>query len=787
MGCFALTASAQGYAGTPFNGPHTVPCVVQAEDFDEGGEGISYHDAAGLQNDRTINLYRPDNNDVEIADEGDNDGYHIGWTAAGEWYCYTVDVAEAEVFDFEFTWAIPDSGITMTLSIDDVEAGTAVIPNTGSYNVYGRFTIPDVALHAGSNVVKITLNHGNFDKFAIKKKFYCTPHNGPHTVPGVIEAEDYDDGGEGVAYHDLEPGHQGGGTIALRPEEGVEIESGPDDGYHIGWTNSGEWLNYTVEAAATDIYSVVFTWAIPSAGHPVEVFANGIPAGSANVPVTGSYDTYGTFAIGNVALTEGINVITVKLEHGNFDKFEVKKYAGTPYTDYEGSNDEAIVLPGLIEAEYFDNGGQDVAYHTSTPEAGGATNSIRQTEVMPINNDEFYGDFILLKNKDWASYTVNSTVEEDFHFLYSVLLTEGEGSITYYIDDSKAGTVNISAHEEWQFPELHGQHLTTGQFVFKFEYTGTGTLRLGDVFVTESNVVQKPITDFAPDLYFDFQSDDFTAPTIGSIPLEFYTRQNGSIGTPLSSYDPAQPTRTDGPAEGDLAIAVPRDVNIKVGNPGDKPLTGYTILYDLRFPFFSSEATGYHCLLQCNPDNNDDGDIFVNWEARIGQGNYSGFALEANQWYRIIIVYPGGNTSNIYADGKFIHTPSGNKISDIQDYFWIFADEDGEDDDQDIANLAFWTRILSEEEIEQLGNAFHETTAISKLTDTKGRVYADNGKLRLEGFSKSASVEVFTVAGQRVASLKSNNGRTVSLPASGLYIVRVNDKGTTAGFKVLAK
>jgi len=37
-----LTSYAQ--AGSPFNGPHTVPCVIQAEDFDEGGQGVAYHD-----------------------------------------------------------------------------------------------------------------------------------------------------------------------------------------------------------------------------------------------------------------------------------------------------------------------------------------------------------------------------------------------------------------------------------------------------------------------------------------------------------------------------------------------------------------------------------------------------------------------------------------------------------------------------------------------------------------------------------------------------------------------
>jgi len=37
-----------------------------------------------------------------------------------------------------------------------------------------------------------------------------TPHNGPHQIPGILQAEDYDLGGEGVAYHDTTRENKGG-------------------------------------------------------------------------------------------------------------------------------------------------------------------------------------------------------------------------------------------------------------------------------------------------------------------------------------------------------------------------------------------------------------------------------------------------------------------------------------------------------------------------------------------------------------------------------------------------
>jgi hypothetical protein len=50
-----------------------------------------------------------------------------------------------------------------------------------------------------------------------------------HAVPGTIEAENFDDGGEGVAYHDNEPANQGG---AFRPGEGVDLQAASEGAFN---------------------------------------------------------------------------------------------------------------------------------------------------------------------------------------------------------------------------------------------------------------------------------------------------------------------------------------------------------------------------------------------------------------------------------------------------------------------------------------------------------------------------------------------------------------------------
>lgn len=73
-----------------------------------------------------------------------------------------------------------------------------------------------------------------------------TPYSGSAaTIPGKIEAENYDTDGEGIAYHDTTGGNEGGDYRS----DSVDIQncSDTDGGYNVGWIQSGEYLEYTVD------------------------------------------------------------------------------------------------------------------------------------------------------------------------------------------------------------------------------------------------------------------------------------------------------------------------------------------------------------------------------------------------------------------------------------------------------------------------------------------------------------------------------------------------------------
>src|SRR5439155_123923 len=106
-----------------------------------------------------------------------------------------------------------------------------------------------------------------------------TPYTGtPYPIPGTIQAENYDKGGEGVAYHDTDTINSGGQYRT----DGVDIEATTDTnaGYDVGWTQAGEWLNYTVNVQASGTYTLNVRVAASGQGGTFHFTLDGTSLGS---------------------------------------------------------------------------------------------------------------------------------------------------------------------------------------------------------------------------------------------------------------------------------------------------------------------------------------------------------------------------------------------------------------------------------------------------------------------------------------------------------------------------
>jgi len=116
------------------------------------------------------------------------------------------------------------------------------------------------------------------------------PYQGKvHEIPGLIEAEHYDEGKAGVAYADVDEQNRG---ADYRESTQVDIEKRSDasNGHGIGWTKKGEWVAYSVEVKEPGVYRIEMPVASKKQGGIFHIEFNGKDiTGPISVPDTGSW------------------------------------------------------------------------------------------------------------------------------------------------------------------------------------------------------------------------------------------------------------------------------------------------------------------------------------------------------------------------------------------------------------------------------------------------------------------------------------------------------------------
>jgi endoglucanase len=147
--------------GSPYTGiPAAVPGLVEAENFDEGGEGVGYHDSDATN---SGGQYRATGVDVEATGDAGG-GYDVGWVSPGEWLQYTVDVATAGTYAVTFRVASATAGGTLHLSSGATDlTGTVTVPGTGGWQTWHSVTATGVALPAGPQALRLVLDGGSFN------------------------------------------------------------------------------------------------------------------------------------------------------------------------------------------------------------------------------------------------------------------------------------------------------------------------------------------------------------------------------------------------------------------------------------------------------------------------------------------------------------------------------------------------------------------------------------------------------------------------------------------------
>ena len=132
-------------------------------------------------------------------------------------------------------------------------------------------------------------------------------------IPGKIEVENYDIGGSGKAYLDKDDENKG----SEYRDDAVDIVKA-GDGYAIGYTQEGEWLEYTVKVAKSGEYNLNASYATSSENVGFKLYVDGnAVTDNIIVPQGADWETYATHNAGKVTLSEGEHVLKLEIV-GNY-------------------------------------------------------------------------------------------------------------------------------------------------------------------------------------------------------------------------------------------------------------------------------------------------------------------------------------------------------------------------------------------------------------------------------------------------------------------------------------
>ena len=133
------------------------------------------------------------------------------------------------------------------------------------------------------------------------------PNGVAHAIPGMIYLANFDNGGEGKGFHESKEGNEGAVYRAL------SVDIGDAGGVPcIGWTNKGEWLRYTTNAAEAGTYAVKISFLKGGdpdpAGESVSIEIDGKSVGTpGTLSNTTDWNKYQDLDLGSVTLTQGIH------------------------------------------------------------------------------------------------------------------------------------------------------------------------------------------------------------------------------------------------------------------------------------------------------------------------------------------------------------------------------------------------------------------------------------------------------------------------------------------------
>ncbi len=177
-GCFVIEAKAIDDAGgfatdsvditvgsgcgqEPYHGNQFVlPALIQVEDFDIGGQSISYYDT-DVGN--TGSHYRPSEDvDLEVCQDSGG-GYNLGWTYDGEWLEYSVNVPQTGNYIINTRVSSLSDGGDFHIEFNGIDVtGNIEVPVTSGWQSWETVSVT-AELSAGPQIMKFVSDSSGYN------------------------------------------------------------------------------------------------------------------------------------------------------------------------------------------------------------------------------------------------------------------------------------------------------------------------------------------------------------------------------------------------------------------------------------------------------------------------------------------------------------------------------------------------------------------------------------------------------------------------------------------------
>jgi hypothetical protein len=355
-----------------------------------------------------------------------------------------------------------------------------------------------------------------------------------------------------------------------------------------------------------------------------------------------------------------------------------------------------------IAVRDFDFGGEGLAFHDSNTnnDPGGSYRADNGDPAGVAADIEGGGNTGYTNAGEWLVYTVE--VQDEGLYAADVLLSVNSGdggAFSISVDGNKSEKTvapNNSNWSDWRwvferYPDLKSTqskfYLTAGKHKVRFSYESGGFNLMALRFTNISGSGVPSITPFSSWSFED--PSDLAKANVNS----------GIQGIPLGLFGNITPVEGPSPTNKAVRIDAGSSNYLKVFHgmlPSD---AGYVADWTMMVVFKIPELDRWRTILQTDITPAGDADFFVRDNGQIGVGaiGYYGPALEAGNWYRLIISRQNAFvTSHVNGIQYHNYANGGDNRFNLLEAFLVSQDEDGEDGIIDIAEIAVWNVPLNE-------------------------------------------------------------------------------------------